>query len=68
MLPTETADDLTRCAVCGAPLGVTPGEGCARGGCVEQPGPMRFYAVGRACVEYQRMIVDDGLAHRFFAA
>jgi hypothetical protein len=66
MLPTEPADDTTLCALCAAPLGVTPGAGCTRGGCVQQPGPTRFYAVRRACVEYQRMILDDGHTHRFF--
>lgn len=68
ILPIDTPDDQTLCAVCSTPLGPGPGRGCVRGGCVRQPRPPRFYAVPRACVEYQEMIVDDGVTHRFFAA
>lgn len=67
-LPTDAIDDKTRCAVCSAPLDPHLGRGCMRGGCVLQPLPTRFYAVRRASVEYQKMIVDNGIAHRFFAA
>jgi hypothetical protein len=65
-LTSDASDDVTRCAVCSAPLNAAPG--CVRGGCTQQPPPRRFYSVPRACVEYQEMIVDDGVAHRFFAA
>jgi hypothetical protein len=62
----KEADDDTRCAVCARSLYYEqPASGCVRGTCAMSPLPNRFYAPQRACVEYQQMVLDDGIQHRF---
>jgi hypothetical protein len=63
--PDGPPDDETRCALCGEPLG-NRDEGCVRGACVTRPQPERFYAVIRLCREYDQMILDNGIVHRFY--
>lgn len=63
----RSADDESRCALCGRPLQAGP-ESCVRGACATRPQPDRFFAVPRLCREYGAIIVDTGVVHRFLFA
>jgi hypothetical protein len=65
---SQSADDESRCALCGEPLHRSREGGCVRGACATRPQPERFYAVPRLCREYGEIIVDTGVVHRFFVA
>lgn len=65
--PAPVVDDDACCALCGRTRYERREDGCVRGGCSTLPPPSRFYAPTRVCREYQRMVLDNGLIHRFYS-